>query len=274
MSFSAFRLGSDPPKDEPSPKFIVATPGERPAPKLFVSNDPDDGYNLTFPCLADFETWRQQEEDTHTIEFIKGDTHGSRTNPPRFKEHVKLVCARHTRRGRKQYVKKHPERTRKTPSRKIDGVGCPASICYKTYVDTDVVRAMYNQEHSHPTGLANLPFTRKGQRSLARSKSIQQPSPTSVTSTSEDESQSSNAQSPCVPVPRIPVFRPRSLEGSEQLIPNPTLDLNPIQALVRSRSRAIRRFLIIVKVVHSWNINRRSSRSRQSGPSSRPRTRR
>lgn len=43
MSFSAFRLGSGPPVDEPSPKFIVAKPGERRAPKLFVSNDPDDG---------------------------------------------------------------------------------------------------------------------------------------------------------------------------------------------------------------------------------------
>lgn len=52
MSFSAFRLGSDPPVDEPSPKFIVTMPGERPAPKLFVSNDPDDGELNNFTNLT------------------------------------------------------------------------------------------------------------------------------------------------------------------------------------------------------------------------------
>ncbi|KAG8722418.1 hypothetical protein FRC08_002399 [Ceratobasidium sp. 394] len=106
-------------KEEPVTKFILTKPGEKStSPKLFVSNAPEDGYDLTFANLAEFEKWRREEEETHTVEFVKGDTHGSRTNPPRFKEHVKLVCARHTRRGRKQYVKKHPERTRRTPSRK------------------------------------------------------------------------------------------------------------------------------------------------------------
>lgn len=55
-------------------------------------------------------------------------------------------------------MKKHPERVRKVPSRKVcvpigsssshrswsaqlDGVGCPASISYKTYYDTEEVRA-------------------------------------------------------------------------------------------------------------------------------------
>jgi len=50
----------------------------------------------------------------------KGDTHGSKADPPRFKDHTKLVCARHSRSGRKKYVKKHPERVRKVPSRKVD----------------------------------------------------------------------------------------------------------------------------------------------------------
>ena len=51
----------------------------------------------------------------------KGDTHGSKAVPPRFKEHVKLVCARHCRTGRKKYVKKYPDRVRKVPSRKVRG---------------------------------------------------------------------------------------------------------------------------------------------------------
>jgi len=51
--------------------------------------------------------------------LLKGDTHGSKADPPRFKDHTKLVCARHSRSGRKKYVKKHPDRVRKVPSRKV-----------------------------------------------------------------------------------------------------------------------------------------------------------
>ncbi|CAE6336973.1 unnamed protein product [Rhizoctonia solani] len=157
------------PKEDSAAKFIVIRPDIEPkSPELFVSNNPGDGYNLTFQSLAEFEAWRQQEEEIYTIEFVRGDSHGSRSNPPRFKEHVKLVCARHSRRGRKQYVKKYPERVRKLPNRKIDGTGCPASICYKTYVNTSIVRVMYHREHSHPIGSENLPFTKKGRRILAR----------------------------------------------------------------------------------------------------------
>jgi len=88
----------------------------------------------------------------------QGDTHGSKADPPRFKDHTKLVCARHSRSGRKKYIKKHPERVRKVPSRKVcltiylfrpsnskhiqlDGQGCQASISYKTYFETEEVRA-------------------------------------------------------------------------------------------------------------------------------------
>ncbi|KAH7320397.1 hypothetical protein B0J17DRAFT_773059 [Rhizoctonia solani] len=155
--------------DDQVAKFIVVRPeDELKSPELFVSNNPDDGYDLTFQSLAEFEAWRQQEEETHTVEFVRGDSHGSRSSPPRFKEHVKLVCARHSRRGRKQYVKKYPERVRKLPNRKIHGIVCPALICYKTYVHTSVVRVMYRREHSHPIGPENFPFTRKGRRILAR----------------------------------------------------------------------------------------------------------
>ncbi|KZT30872.1 hypothetical protein NEOLEDRAFT_1047080, partial [Neolentinus lepideus HHB14362 ss-1] len=130
----------------------------------YGSGDADDGYTMTFENMDAFEAWRQKEEKEQVVEFVKGDTHGSKANPPRFKEHTKLVCARHQRSGRKKYVKKHPERVRKVPSRKIEGGGCPASISYKTYYDSPQVRVCYNQEHSHEIGLANLPFTRRGRR--------------------------------------------------------------------------------------------------------------
>ncbi|KAH7930499.1 hypothetical protein BV22DRAFT_1000537 [Leucogyrophana mollusca] len=134
----------------------------------YGSGDTDDGYTLLFPSLAAFQEWRNHEEETQMVEFVKGDTHGSKAVPPRFKDHTKLVCARHSRSGRKKYVKKHPERVRKVPSRKLEGQGCQASISYKTYFDTEEVRVCYIAEHSHAIGLANLPFTRRGRRATVQ----------------------------------------------------------------------------------------------------------
>lgn len=85
----------------------------------YGSGDVDDGYTLVFESMAAFQAWRQKEEEEKMVEFVKGDTHGSKAVPPRFKDHTKLVCARHTRSGRKKYVKKYPDRVRKVPSRKV-----------------------------------------------------------------------------------------------------------------------------------------------------------
>lgn len=109
--------------------------------KAYGSGEPDDGYTLVFANLEEFQVWRAREEEEKVVEFVKGDTHGSKAVPPRFKDHTKLVCARHTRSGRKKYVKKFPERQRKLPSRKLDGDGCSASISYKTFFHTEEVRA-------------------------------------------------------------------------------------------------------------------------------------
>ncbi|KAI0361470.1 hypothetical protein OH77DRAFT_1391507 [Trametes cingulata] len=134
---------------------------------LYGSGEADDRYNLVFESMDAFEAWRQREEEEKMVEFVKGDTHASKAVPPRFKEHIKLVCGRHSRGGRKKYVKKYPDRVRKVPSRKLDGIGCPASISYKTYFDTDEVRACYVSEHSHEIGPANLPYTKRGRKAQA-----------------------------------------------------------------------------------------------------------
>ena len=101
----------------------------------YGSGDHEDGYTLIFANMEEFNTWRAREEETQMVEFVKGDTHGSKAVPPRFKDHTKLVCARHSRSGRKRYVllfhditltspkryvKKHPDRIRKVPSRKVN----------------------------------------------------------------------------------------------------------------------------------------------------------
>ncbi|KAI0285299.1 hypothetical protein BGY98DRAFT_1087147 [Russula aff. rugulosa BPL654] len=146
----------------------AATRGAQRGP--YGSGDMDDGYTLVFEDLEAFQAWREKEEEEKVVEFVKGDTHGSKAVPPRFKDHVKLICARHSRSGRKKYVKKYPERVRKVPSRKLDGRGCQASMSYKTYFDTPEVRVCYVSQHSHEIGVVNLPFTRRGRRAQAAAK--------------------------------------------------------------------------------------------------------
>ncbi len=108
---------------------------QQPAKQPYGAGDVDDGYTLVFTNMQEFNKWRQTEEERTMCEFVKvclfsslvivriltnhqGDTHGSKAIPPRFKDHTKLVCARHSRSGLKKYIKKHAERTRKVPSRK------------------------------------------------------------------------------------------------------------------------------------------------------------
>ncbi|OCH96421.1 hypothetical protein OBBRIDRAFT_718201 [Obba rivulosa] len=153
---------------QPGPNIQMQPPmssGSKKGP--YGSGDADDGYTLVFESMAAFQAWRQHEEEEKMVEFVKGDTHGSKAVPPRFKDHTKLVCARHSRSGRKKYVKKYPDRVRKVPSRKLEGLGCPASISYKTYYETEEVRACYIADHSHEIGLANLPFTKRGRKAAA-----------------------------------------------------------------------------------------------------------
>ncbi|THH09593.1 hypothetical protein EW145_g1888 [Phellinidium pouzarii] len=112
----------------------------------YGSGDSDDGYTLGFATMEEFQAWRTQVEEDNMVEFIKGDTHGSKAVPPRFKDHVKL----------------------------LEGEGCPASISYKTYYGITIVRAMYVDQHSHPTGLENLPFTRRGRKLAEQARKQQQ----------------------------------------------------------------------------------------------------
>ncbi|KAF9527724.1 hypothetical protein CPB83DRAFT_894909 [Crepidotus variabilis] len=172
MSFQHFRLGEITPvnhihQQAPTQTIPTNTTHISSTKQPYGSGDSEDGYTLIFATMEEFLDWRNAEEERNCVEFVKGDTHGSKADPPRFKDHTKLVCARHSRSGRKKYVKKHPERVRKVPSRKLEGIGCSASISYKTYFDSDQVRACYISQHSHSIGPENLPYTRKGRKAAA-----------------------------------------------------------------------------------------------------------
>jgi hypothetical protein len=97
--------------------------------------DPNGGSHHSFPDIDAFKAWLAHEEEEKVVEFVQSDRHGSKANPPRFKEHVKLVCARHGRNGtkvcilvyydilahnlKKRYEKKYPDRKRKWSTLKV-----------------------------------------------------------------------------------------------------------------------------------------------------------
>ncbi|KAH7885986.1 hypothetical protein F5I97DRAFT_1876854 [Phlebopus sp. FC_14] len=234
MSFQHFRLGQLamsqplPPhlqqnqqsfaQNIPSPATVAPSTPTTTKPSSsrppYGSGDSDDGYTLVFPNIAAFQQWRAQEEENQMVEFVKGDTHGSKAVPPRFKDHTKLVCARHSRSGRKKYVKKHPERVRKVPSRKLEGQGCQASISYKTYFDTEEVRVCYISEHSHPVGLANLPFTRRGRRAAVEAEKnkgkrhSQSAAPPATEASTPIQGAAANVSTPQSHIPAFPTSAP------------------------------------------------------------------
>ena len=105
----------------------AANYAENPRKGLYGSGDADDRHTLIFENMDAFEPWRQREDKI--IEFVEGDTHASNAVPPRFKEHTKLVCGRHSRRARKKYVKKYPDRVRKVPSKKVRRGNRCACVC-------------------------------------------------------------------------------------------------------------------------------------------------
>ncbi|KIM33871.1 hypothetical protein M408DRAFT_59905 [Serendipita vermifera MAFF 305830] len=108
----------------------------------------DEGFDLTFHSLEAFFAWKESEESKNCVDYFKVDAHHSKAVPPRFLEHVKLACSRHTRSGQKKYERKFPERQRKTPSKKACTAGCPSSISYKTYVNTPIVKVNCKQSIS------------------------------------------------------------------------------------------------------------------------------
>jgi len=78
---------NDPARAEPSSS--VYGNGSRKAP--YGAGDADEGYTLTFESMAAFEAWRAKEEEEKMVEFVRNDRHVSKSVPPRFKEHTKLV---------------------------------------------------------------------------------------------------------------------------------------------------------------------------------------
>ncbi|KAJ7687489.1 hypothetical protein B0H17DRAFT_1136217 [Mycena rosella] len=120
----------------------------------------DGQYTLKWNSLADMTVWLRNEEQTNSIELVCKEPRSNKNK----KDHHWLikylyVCARQGSGGKSKYVAKNAERVRNIPARQAED-GCPCRLTVKTYPNTPRVLGLYITEHSHPTGDANIIFTR------------------------------------------------------------------------------------------------------------------
>ena len=87
-------------------------------PMSYGVGDEENNFNRNFEDYDAFDRWKSELEEKECVDFIIKEKCSSKGNPPRYKEKVTLLCGRQ-RIGTQKYVRKCPERTQKTPSRKV-----------------------------------------------------------------------------------------------------------------------------------------------------------
>jgi len=120
----------------------------------FRSDSESGRYNKSWCSWEEFRSFLVQEQAANSIELRQVS---SKTGAERYVERTVYVCARYRTGGEKNYEKKHPEWSRKVPTK---GTDCPCSLKVKKYHDTSVILGKYQADHNHPTGVDNLRFTR------------------------------------------------------------------------------------------------------------------
>jgi hypothetical protein len=110
-------------------------------------------YPLIWGSLAEFDTWRQEEELANSIELIvacveKGNKLWSLR---RY-----YVCSREWSGGKPKYERKCPDRLSKDSKK----TGCQCKITIKRYPHTPTILGRYERDHDHDIGLANIAYLR------------------------------------------------------------------------------------------------------------------
>ena len=126
----------------------------RPACGSFEYDRASGKFELQWGSLAEFDTWREDQERTYSIELQIAWTKPAGT---RFQRKQIYKCARKGSPDDSGYQKKFPDRIRKLPSKRI-GRHCQVEV--KAYPGTTVVLGHYIQEHNHPTNIGNVVFMR------------------------------------------------------------------------------------------------------------------
>ncbi|KAJ7163664.1 hypothetical protein C8R46DRAFT_902402, partial [Mycena filopes] len=133
--------------------FVDPTPTAPPK-GSFESDQASSEYTRSWVSWTEFQGWRAAEEEKHCIELRLVNTF---CGLPEFERQCRYVCSRAGTGGQKEYTKRHPEWTRKIPSKHTD---CRCILMVKEYPGTSTVLGTYRAEHNHPLGHANLRFTR------------------------------------------------------------------------------------------------------------------
>ena len=105
--------------------------------------------------LNEFHAWRMNEERDHCIELHGGTSHPSVSRL--YRETRTYVCSRQGTGGKPKYTRKYKDRIRARPSKRT---GCGCRVTIKTYHHVPTVLGWYKTDHDHPTGMANLMYTR------------------------------------------------------------------------------------------------------------------
>jgi hypothetical protein len=103
--------------------------------------------------LAEFDSWRRQEELAYSIELIISQTLVGRL----YTQKRTYICSCQQTGGERNYQKKFPDRKRKIESKKT---GCSCHIMIKLYPHTSTILGRYEADHDHEIGLANIAYTR------------------------------------------------------------------------------------------------------------------
>jgi hypothetical protein len=115
--------------------------------------------------MAEFNTWRQEEEQAYSIQFIAAHVvWGGRLWTLRHR----YVCSHQLSGSKGTYQKKCPDR-KAIESKKI---GCKCKIVIKCYPHTPIVRGRYEEGHDHEIGLLNVAFIRISSASREQIRSL------------------------------------------------------------------------------------------------------
>ena len=111
------------------------------------------GYVHEWASLAEFDSWRRQEELTYSIELVISKTLVGWL----FTQKRTYICSCQQTGGNRYYQKKFPDRNQKIESKKT---GCSCHITIKLYPHTPTILGRYEADHDHEIGLANIAYTR------------------------------------------------------------------------------------------------------------------
>ena len=120
-----------------------------------ITYDQDNGYNLEWESISEFNIWLSYEQVAHGIEIWRQKIERSKVSLL-YLTCETYRCARNGI-GRKSHYMKKTAHERKINTKRIDG-SCPCIIRIKTYPYTSTVLGKYNHDHSHPTGKDNLKY--------------------------------------------------------------------------------------------------------------------